>query len=317
MRYLFLAVPLLLTGCTDLELSSHLWKKTVNDPAPYQAPSIKVKRKIGKPYRINGVTYYPLQSSEGYRRKGIASWYGSDFHGKKTANGEIYNMYAMTAAHPTLPLPTWVRVTNLENGRNILVRVNDRGPFLRGRLIDLSYTAASKLGMAEQGTAPVLVEALPSDGSIMRASGKPAPDYRVAAKRNLAPEVETAKEKKGFTHRVSAEDPAQAEIDIVDKPVVQVQNPKVSTESLKPNTKKLAGVDVFVQTGAFGEVNNAKRQLASVSRYYNAARMMEVVRDGRTLHRVRVGPLETIAEADTVLAKLVDAGFNTAIIVVD
>lgn len=116
----------------------------------------------GKPYTVRGKTYRPLLSADGFREEGVASWYGRDFHGKKTANGEIYNMYAMTAAHKILPLGVSVRVTRLSNGRSIVVRVNDRGPFVDGRVIDLSYTAATKLDMIGSGTARVRIEALRS-----------------------------------------------------------------------------------------------------------------------------------------------------------
>ena len=111
-------------------------------------------------YTVFGVTYFPLSSSVGYREKGIASWYGKKFHGRRTSSGETYNMYAMTAAHKTLPLPTYVEVTNLKNNRKIIVRVNDRGPFVDGRIIDLSYTAAKELDLVRAGTGPVLVEAI-------------------------------------------------------------------------------------------------------------------------------------------------------------
>jgi rare lipoprotein A len=113
-----------------------------------------------KPYRVHGNWYKPLPHARGFSQKGIASWYGKKFHGRKTSNGEIYDMYAMTAAHKTLPLGTWVRVRSLENGRQITVRVNDRGPFVRGRIIDLSYTGAKKLGMVGPGTARVEITAL-------------------------------------------------------------------------------------------------------------------------------------------------------------
>lgn len=113
-----------------------------------------------KPYKVYGKWYQPLPDSKGFRQRGIASWYGKDFHGKKTSNGEIYNMYAMTAAHKTLPLGTYVRVHHLENGKKIDVRINDRGPFVRGRIIDLSYTAASKIGLVGPGTAKVEIYAL-------------------------------------------------------------------------------------------------------------------------------------------------------------
>jgi rare lipoprotein A len=113
-----------------------------------------------KPYKVFGKWYQPLPDSSGFRQRGLASWYGKDFHGKKTSNGEIYDMYAMTAAHKTLPLGTYVRVHNLENNRRAEVRINDRGPFVRGRIIDLSFTAANELGVVGPGTARVEVTAL-------------------------------------------------------------------------------------------------------------------------------------------------------------
>ncbi|MDX8389389.1 MAG: septal ring lytic transglycosylase RlpA family protein [Mariprofundaceae bacterium] len=119
-------------------------------------------RKIGTPYSVSGRTYYPINSAVGYHQYGIASWYGEKFHGRKTANGETYDMYAFTAAHRTLPLPTQVRVTNKENGKSIIVRVNDRGPFVKDRLIDLSYAAARALGVIQKGTAEVYVKSLES-----------------------------------------------------------------------------------------------------------------------------------------------------------
>ncbi|WP_163835457.1 septal ring lytic transglycosylase RlpA family protein [Spartinivicinus ruber] len=113
-----------------------------------------------RPYKVLGVTYQPLKSATGYSAKGVASWYGTKFHGKKTALGETYNMYGMSAAHRTLPLPSYAKVTNLKNGKSVVVRVNDRGPFVKDRLIDLSYAAAKKLGYQANGTAKVKVEGI-------------------------------------------------------------------------------------------------------------------------------------------------------------
>ena len=125
------------------------------------APKTK-KSSSGNPssYIVHGKRYYVLDSAAGFRQRGIASWYGSKFHGRKTASGETYNMYAMTAAHKTLPLPVYVHVKNLDNGRSAIVRVNDRGPFIAGRIIDLSYAAAKKLGVDGPGTARVEISTL-------------------------------------------------------------------------------------------------------------------------------------------------------------
>ncbi|QCD48592.1 rare lipoprotein A [Campylobacter showae] len=119
-----------------------------------------------RPYTINGKTYYPTVVKVGDRASGIASWYGPDFHGKKTSNGETYDMHAMTAAHKTLPMNTMVRVTNIKNGKNIIVRINDRGPFVAGRVIDLSKTGAVKLDVFNAGTAPVLLEVVGFNGNV-------------------------------------------------------------------------------------------------------------------------------------------------------
>ncbi len=128
--------------------------------------------KTGKPYKVAGQWYYPLASANGYDKTGVASWYGKKFHGKKTANGERYDMHAMSAAHKTLPLPTMVRVTNLDNGRSVVVRVNDRGPFVKSRIIDLSYAAAHALGYDKKGTAHVRVQTL--DGNVVNSAPSPA-----------------------------------------------------------------------------------------------------------------------------------------------
>ncbi|MBI3755918.1 MAG: septal ring lytic transglycosylase RlpA family protein, partial [Deltaproteobacteria bacterium] len=118
------------------------------------------KQGTQRAYQIDGKWYQPVDSSNGYEEEGIASWYGKDFHGKKTSNGETYNMYDMTAAHKTLPLGTYVKVTRLDNGKETIVRVNDRGPFVKGRIIDLSYKAASEIGIADSGTTRVKIAAL-------------------------------------------------------------------------------------------------------------------------------------------------------------
>jgi rare lipoprotein A len=129
---------------------------------PNAVPKVEPRSKYGNPssYVVNGRRYHVMKSSKGYVERGIASWYGKKFQGHRTSSGETYNMYAMTAAHKKLPLPSYVQVTNLRNGRNVIVRVNDRGPFQENRLIDLSYTAAAKLGIIKTGTGLVEVRAI-------------------------------------------------------------------------------------------------------------------------------------------------------------
>ncbi|AMX01909.1 septal ring lytic transglycosylase RlpA family protein [Microbulbifer thermotolerans] len=153
------------------------------EPTPVREPIGEAGNK--SPYTVNGVTYRVRSEVKGYRERGHASWYGTKFHGRRTANGEVYNMYAMSAAHKTLPLPSYAKVTNLENGRSVIVRVNDRGPFVPGRIIDLSYTAAQKLGFIEKGVARVEVEALDPD-SLPPAGDTLAVERDVAARAALA-----------------------------------------------------------------------------------------------------------------------------------
>jgi rare lipoprotein A len=130
-----------------------------------------------KPYIVNGERYEPLLSHEGFVQEGVASWYGDDFHGKPTSNGETYDMYALTAAHKTLPLGVYVRARNLRNGKEVVVRINDRGPFVKERIIDFSYTAARQLGIADAGTAPVRIEALGYRGGDGASPYRPPASY--------------------------------------------------------------------------------------------------------------------------------------------
>ncbi len=154
LRYLFylccfLLLPWLLNGCGGGHTTRVI-----------ETPETRELKGWEKPYEVDGQRYDPLRDHQGFSQRGVASWYGSKFHGRKTSNGEIYDMYAMTAAHKTLPLGVYVKVTHLQSGRSVIVRVNDRGPFVAGRIIDLSYAAAGQLGMADAGTAQVQVEAL-------------------------------------------------------------------------------------------------------------------------------------------------------------
>ena len=136
-----------------------------------ETPETRELKGWEKPYKVNGERYDPLRSEQGFVQEGVASWYGRDFHGKLTSNGETYNMNAMTAAHKTLPLGVYVKVTNLENGKSAVVRVNDRGPFVKKRVIDLSYAGAKALGYVDAGTARVKIEALGYQANAKSASG--------------------------------------------------------------------------------------------------------------------------------------------------
>ena len=145
----FILIILFFAGCATKEYET------------YVLPSPNIKKSTQKPYVVNGNIYYPHKSVPiGWSERGIASWYGPNFHGRYTSNGEIYNMYDYTAAHKTLPMNTIVKVTNLNNGKSVIVRINDRGPFVKGRIIDLSYAAGKKIGLDITGTAPVKLEVI-------------------------------------------------------------------------------------------------------------------------------------------------------------
>lgn len=172
---LSIAAVLLLSACSVREPRDGPGRPI--DPASIEVPTPRAEplARYGNhsPYTVNGRTYRVLPSARGYRERGDASWYGSKFHGRRTSSGEPFDMYRVSAAHKTLPLPSWVEVTNLENGRSLVVRVNDRGPFRDGRIIDLSYAAAVKLGVVDSGTAPVEVRALDVGEATRRTAVRP------------------------------------------------------------------------------------------------------------------------------------------------
>jgi rare lipoprotein A len=162
--FLVVAFYLLVTACSQVKDSAPVNYSKQWHEIPDAVPVSVEPSRYGNPerYEVYGKTYYVLDSAEGFEQKGIASWYGNKFHGRRTSSGEEYDMYAMTAAHKTLPIPAYVAVKNLDNGREAIVKVNDRGPFHEGRIIDLSYAAATKLGVAQTGTANVAIRVISS-----------------------------------------------------------------------------------------------------------------------------------------------------------
>ena len=180
-----IGLSVLLAGCGKSHVDSYPTAKISHQSGTHNTAPLPSGNggyvKTGKPYKVMGQWYYPLTSAADYNKTGVASWYGKKFHGKKTANGERYDMHTMSAAHKTLPMPTMVRVTNLDNGRSVVVRVNDRGPFVKSRIIDLSYAAARSLGYDKKGTARVRVQALNGNTSTARnTSVIPKPSRQVS-----------------------------------------------------------------------------------------------------------------------------------------
>ena len=217
---------------------------------PNAVPRVEPRSAHGNPpfYDVLGQRYYVLASADGYLERGVASWYGPTFHGGNTSSGEPYDMYAMTAAHKTLPLPCYARVTNLRNGRSVVVRINDRGPFVANRLIDLSYTAASRLDMLREGT--TLVEV-----------------------RTLSPQVPDE------LARTSAQPPPA----------------------------------LYVQAGAFADQQNAQRLLARLQAAgLERAFIALPLQSGAHLYRVRLGPIDSVAQFDELSARLSALGISDA-----
>jgi rare lipoprotein A len=272
------------------------------DTVPDVVPRNEPRSRNGNPpfYDVMGKRYFVLSSGVGYVERGVASWYGPGFHKVRTSTGEPYDMYGMTAAHKTLPLPAYVRVTNLQNGRSIVVRVNDRGPFVGNRIIDLSYTAAAKLDMLRNGTAMVEVRSLePSSESTPLTAPTVAPlsTSPITAAAEARPPISPAP----ISPAPSTSPPPEAVSDAG------------SAASTVPVPRAL-----FIQAGAFSDPQNAARltQKLRGGGYGNV-----FVRDnqiaGRRMYRVRIGPVPSVAEFDRIVAALERVGIDDAHLALD
>ncbi len=269
--------------------------------------------KVGKPYQIDNVWYYPHEQPD-YDETGIASWYGPTFYGKNTADGEVYDGDKLTAAHRTLPMPVNVRVTNLENGKSITVRVNDRGPYSRGRIIDLSRRAAELLGMIQAGTARVRVTYL---GRADLGNGQPPPSETPPEIASALPAAPTAKVESSSLATVPGAGVAQpvkqeampVPVDVPLTPIAADRPGDQVTQMAVP-----ARTHLYVQVGAFSKLDNARMLLARLG---GDLRISTLQRNGQTLYRVRTGPLNSVEDADAALNRITGAGSGDAQIVVD
>jgi rare lipoprotein A len=304
-RILLLASALALAACSQAELVSHAAKKMQLPPPEPRAGEYK----IGRPYEIDGVWYYP-RADYGYRETGIASWYGPNFQGNRTANGETFDQYKMTAAHRTLPLPSMVRVTNLENGRSVVLRVNDRGPFKNSRIIDVSMRAADLLGFRKTGTAKVSVDILETESRQLAALAQtreaaadaptPVPIVPVVA----APLDGTV----NGTYRTG-----QAAPEAVQPVRAPLEEPRpdgrITRQSVRPTS-------IYIQAGAFLRRDNAVRLGARLGTFGPTA-ITETFQGDQRLYRVRLGPMDSVGAADQLLATLLQNGHIDARVVVD
>lgn len=254
------------------------------DAIPDAEPRIEpLHRFANNPYNVLGQDYAPLRKLQAYRERGTGSWYGRKFHGQRTSSGEPYDMYAMTAAHPVLPIPSYARVTNVANGRSVVVRINDRGPFRPGRIIDLSYTAAWKLGYASNGSTQVEVESVTPEQIALLAPRRAPGEMRPAtvAPADARPVVPTA---------------APAARPLEDVPAASPAIPFAADTS-----------GVYLQLGAFSARENAENFRSRISgRLDWLDRTIEILqRDG--LFRLHLGPYRDRAEAGGIAGRIRDA----------
>lgn len=229
-------------------------------------PEPKGRYGNGPVYEVFDVRYTVMDSAYGYKERGVASWYGKKFHGELTSSREVYDMYAMTAAHKTLPLPTYVQVRNLSNNKTVIVRVNDRGPFIDNRIIDLSYSAAIKLDIVQNGTGLVEVTAINFDEPTGNTGDRPTSQTTAAA-------------------TTAAPTPAAAS-------------------------------QIFIQVGAFGSIDNASRRYATLKDSgISGAAIHEDKSSSPPIYRVRIGPIDGVAQYDEIAGQLAGLGINDPILV--
>jgi rare lipoprotein A len=333
-----LAGLLLLTGCAETQLVSH-WAKKVSWPGQAESQGAY---KVGNPYKVGKVWYYP---EENFRlvETGIASWYGPGFHNAQTANGEVFDQNELTAAHRTLQLPSLARVTNLENGRSVVVRVNDRGPFKNGRIMDVSRRTAELLGFINKGTARVRIEVLEKESRILAAASKRGEDttrMTLADIRGKKADLSSLPEKaaKAPAKAASAQ-PARVASVTDDGLPESLRTPTITVEELSasgarvsytppPQQQPMAAGQVesgrfmpaavvtrapvhqtriFVQAGSFAVYDNAERLSQRLSGIAPVV-IEPVTVSARKLYRVKLGPLDSVTAADRVLEEVIRVG---------
>jgi rare lipoprotein A len=275
--------------------------------------------KVGNPYQIDGVTYVP-QEEFNHVESGVASWYGPGFHSKATANGETYDQGDHTAAHRTLQMPAIVRVTNLDNGRSTVVRINDRGPYARGRIIDMSRAAAEDLQMTGRGTAHVRIDQLGPESQAVKevALNGGGPSEQQAALAQLASGQRSAPVPASVAPPPAAAPPLPQQV------LVRAEPPPAAPAAGRggPTIASIAsgssqsGGSFYVQTGAFSTINNATRQRELISSY-GSTEIFQASAGGHEVYRVRVGPYTTPDAAGIVADRLKRSGYGEARVVTD
>lgn len=299
-----------LSGCSELELGSHIAKTWSGSSTPTKIGYFKV----GSPYKIKGRYYHPKEKYE-YTETGVASWYGPGFHGKMTANGEIFNRNEYTAAHRTLQMPSIIRVTNLNNGRSIILRVNDRGPFAHDRVLDVSEKAAEVLGFKRAGTTRVRIDVMEDESRIVASAAKRGESTRgteVALNRN-----QSINDLRGEMPMPASKPYSERTVEFAERArQPSFEDRVLSKVTAKPlQVQPMLSQDVFVQAGAFASEDNA---LTLKNALYNMAEPVNVYRNveagGAIIYRVKIGPVATVEKADEILNMLSRQGRDAKII---
>lgn len=275
-------------------------------PGLWDVPDAEVKDepllpRANRPYVVFGQTYVPITDNSAFSQRGVGSWYGKKFHGQKTSSGELYDMYKMTAAHPTLPIPSYARVTSIVTGRSVVVRINDRGPFHADRVIDLSYTAALKLGLLGAGSHEVEVERLIPGQNNLWANRRVAPSLTIADTRSAdgagkAPNDAVAPEISALMLEDRAL-PGEAPLSIANAtPTVKV-SAKLPAEPAKETAQPAGAAPFFyLQLGAFSRADRANEVMARLQKYGGVLAQLEVVQAG-SIYRLFCGPFVTRRDA--------------------
>ena len=288
----------LIQSCTSgVEVAANLGKKYLI-PKEERTITAKPIYKIGNKYNVKGKFYFPKKDLS-YNKTGIASWYGPKFHGKLTANGEIYNQYALTAAHKTLPLPSAVKVTNLQNNKSIVLRINDRGPFVNDRIIDLSSKAADILDLKRNGTGLVRVMILKEKSILLEK----------LAKKGSFPEI----------------------IDLPKAEVPKVNTPKITNVKIDGTKKRYKSIKktikydlnnlkkeykIYIKLASFSSAQNAKIMKEKVS-YLEKVKIYKKLKMNKTIYQVKAGPFTSVEKVDELHSLLLQKGMQGAKIVIE
>ncbi len=335
--FMVIVISFITSGCSSIELASHYTKKLLG---PSHSSYSKGNYKVGSSYKIAGKRYYPREDFY-LVQTGMASWYGPNFHGKRTANGEIYNQYAMTAAHRTLQIPAFVRVDNLENGRSVVVRVNDRGPYAKGRIIDLSKAAAKRLGIIKKGTAKVRIQVLPEESKFAAKMAKNGyntskMDYawvrrqlNTSSASNLAyNDININNSVRYDAKQEVAYLKSDATMDFQYIPMGKVKEPYLPESLQRPviirdkqqiynnhnvsskynNNSSSLEKKVYIQAGAFSIYDNADRLGQKLSKLAPVD-ISEINVSNRKLYRVRLGPIDSVQAANILSYDIKNLGY--------